>query len=69
MCRIGDIGPYSADNVFVGQGKQNVSDGNIGRPTSDETKAKMSAASIGKPKPWLALSLLRLNMRLLTQLV
>ena len=54
MCRIGDAGAYSAENVFIGQGKQNVRDGNLGKVLSDETKQKMSKAQAGKPKPWAA---------------
>ena len=48
MCRIGDKGAYSIDNVFIGQGKQNVSDGNIGKPDSEETKRKKSLAAKGR---------------------
>ena len=52
MCRVGDVGPYSVENVFIGQGKQNVSDGNIGKPDSEETRRKKSEALKGKPHPW-----------------
>lgn len=52
MCRIGDKGAYSLDNVFIGQGKQNVSNGNIGKPDSEETKRKKSQAAKGKKHPW-----------------
>lgn len=48
MCRIGDVGSYSIDNVFIGQGKHNVRDGNIGKPDSEETKRKKSEAAKGK---------------------
>ena len=48
MCRIGDKGAYSIDNVFIGQGKQNVSDGNLGKFDSEETKRKKSLAAKGK---------------------
>ena len=54
MCRKGDIGAYSLGNVFIGQGKHNVRDGNIGKPTSDETRAKISEAHKGTIKPWCA---------------
>ncbi len=54
MCRIGDTGSYCVENIFIGQGKQNVRDGNLGKVLSDETKQKMSAAQAGKPKPWVA---------------
>ena len=53
MSRIGDIGPYELGNVFIQLNKVNTSEGNLGKVLSDETKAKMSAASIGKPKPWM----------------
>jgi hypothetical protein len=52
MMRKGDKGHYEIGNVFIGTGAQNVSDGNIGRPNSEETKRKKSAALTGKPKPW-----------------
>ena len=29
MCRIGDTGSYCVENVFIGQGKQNVRDGHV----------------------------------------
>lgn len=48
MCRVGDTGPYSVENVFIGQGKKNVSDGNIGKPDSKETKRKKSEAAKGR---------------------
>lgn len=52
MCRVGDQGCYEVKNVFIGLGKINVHDGNIGKPDSDLTKAKKSVALKGKPKPW-----------------
>jgi len=48
MCRVGDKGAYAIDNVFIGQGKQNVSDANIGKHDSEETKLKKSLAAKGK---------------------
>jgi hypothetical protein len=54
MCRIGDKGAYSVENVFIGQGKHNVSEGNIGKPDSPETKLKKSQAAKGKKHPWSA---------------
>lgn len=54
MCRFGDKGVYSVDNVFIGQGKQNVCDGNLGKVLSNETKQKMSESQSGKLKPWVA---------------
>lgn len=52
MCRNGDVGPYEIGNVFIDLGKKNVSDGNIGKPDSTETKARKSAAMKGMPHPW-----------------
>ena len=52
MCRIGDLGAYELGNVFIDLGKKNVSDGNIGKTDSAETKLKKSAALSGKPKEW-----------------
>jgi len=52
MCRIGDLGCYEIGNVFIGLGKINVSDGNLGKPDSEKTKLKKSKALSGKPKPW-----------------
>lgn len=52
MCRKGDAGAYEVGNVFIDRNARNVSDGNKGKPDSLETRAKKSAALIGKPKPW-----------------
>lgn len=52
MCRIGDAGCYEIGNVFIGLGKTNVRDGNLGKTDSQETKHKKSVAAKGKPKPW-----------------
>jgi hypothetical protein len=41
MCRIGDVGPYSADNVFIGSFAQN---------TRDARKPKNSGLPIGVRK-------------------
>ena len=49
MCRVGDTGSYSVDNVFIGQGKHNVSDGNIGKIDSEETKRRKSQSAKGRP--------------------
>jgi hypothetical protein len=53
MCRIGDQGCYEVSNVFIGLNKNNVRDGNIGKPDSDETKQKKSQANKGKSAPWM----------------
>jgi len=52
MCRIGDVGCYSVANVFIGLGKHNVRDGNIGKLDSNETRQKKSQSMRGKPHPW-----------------
>jgi hypothetical protein len=52
MCRIGDTGSYSVDNVFIGQGKHNVRDGNIGKIDTEETRRKKSESAKGKLHPW-----------------
>jgi hypothetical protein len=52
MCRIGDVGCYEMGNVFIGLGKFNVRDGNLGKLDSEETKQKKSKALAGKPHPW-----------------
>lgn len=52
MMRKGDQGHYEIGNVFIGTGAQNVSDGNLGKPDSEETKRLKSLALSGKPKPW-----------------
>ena len=54
MSRTGDTGAYEAGNVFIQLGRNNVSDGNIGKKDSEETKAKKSAALTGTPHPWSA---------------
>lgn len=54
MCRIGDVGCYSVANVFIGLGKHNVRDGNIGKLDSNETRQKKSQSMRGKPHPWSA---------------
>jgi hypothetical protein len=53
MCRIGDVGCYEVGNVFIGLGKINVRDGNLGKLDSEETKQRKSKALTGKPHPWL----------------
>jgi hypothetical protein len=54
MCRIGDQGCYEKGNVFIGLGKINVREGNLGKLDSEETKRKKSEALKGKPHPWAA---------------
>ena len=54
MCRVGDIGAYEVGNVFIDLNRRNVSDGNIGKVDSAETRAKKSASLKGKPHPWSA---------------
>jgi hypothetical protein len=52
MCRFGDQGCYEFGNVFIGLGKINVRDGNLGKADSEETKRKKSESLKGKAKPW-----------------
>lgn len=52
MARVGDTGPYSICNVYITLNTKNVSDGNVGRADSAETRAKRSAALAGRPKEW-----------------
>ena len=52
MCRFGDKGCYEIGNVFIGLGKINVRDGNLGKSNSDETKRKKSEALKGMAHPW-----------------
>lgn len=54
MCRVGDSGAYELGNVFIALGRQNVSEGNLGKPCSDEHKKKIAEANKGKPHPWSA---------------
>jgi hypothetical protein len=52
MCRVGDMGAYEIGNVFIALGKKNVSEGNLGRRDSVETRRKKSEALKGIPHPW-----------------
>lgn len=52
MCRKNDEGHYEIGNVFIGLGRDNVSQGNLGKPDSAETKLKKSIALSGLSKPW-----------------
>ena len=52
MCRKNDEGNYAVGNVFIDLGKTNTRDGNIGKPDSEETKAKKSLAATGMKHPW-----------------
>jgi hypothetical protein len=53
MMRKGDLGHYEVGNVFIGTGAQNVSDGNLGKPTSPETRQKIASALKGQSNYWL----------------
>jgi hypothetical protein len=53
MMRKGDQGHYEADNVFIGTNSQNLSEGNLGKLDSEQTKRRKSEALAGKPKPWI----------------
>lgn len=52
MCRIADKGCYELGNVFIAMNKTNISEGNLGKLDSEETRYKKSVAAIGKQKPW-----------------
>lgn len=52
MCRIGDIGCYEVGNVFIGLGKNNVRDGNLGKTDTYETRKKKSESMTGMSHPW-----------------
>ena len=52
MCRIGDTGSYSIDNVYIDTNSSNLSNGNLGKIMSNETKQKIANANIGKERPW-----------------
>jgi len=52
MCRVNDIGAYEVENVFIGTGRENVRDGNLGKKVTQEVRNKISQAHMGKPKDW-----------------
>jgi hypothetical protein len=52
MCRYGDAGPYEVGNVFIGTGRENVRDGNLGKEMTQEVRDKISKANKGKAHPW-----------------
>ena len=54
MCRIGDMGAYEVGNVFIDTNHRNVSDGNIGKIDSQETRRRKSIALTGMAHPWCA---------------
>ena len=54
MCRNNDIGPYEVGNVFIGTGRENVRDGNLGKKMKQDVRDKISKANKGKPHPWSA---------------
>lgn len=49
MCRIGDVGPYSPDNVFAGTNRNNLS-GGASKPKSEEHVAKVAKSLTGKKR-------------------
>lgn len=66
MSRIGDTGPYSADNVFIQECVKNSGDKFRGSKQSQETKSRISKALTGvihSPKRRLANSLGQLKYR------
>ena len=54
MCRIGDAGAYEIGNVFVAMNSQNISEGNLGKRMSAETRLKIADAHRGTKHPWSA---------------
>ena len=52
MMRKDDLGHYEIGNVFIGTNAQNVSDGNLGKPTSDATKQKIANGLKGQRNYW-----------------
>lgn len=52
MCRNGDDGPYQVGNVFIGTGRENVRNGNLGKEVPQDVRNKISKANSGKPHPW-----------------
>jgi hypothetical protein len=48
MCRFGDIGPYSVDNVYIDTNSNNISEGNKDKMMSPETRTKISESTKGK---------------------
>ena len=52
MCRNDDVGPYEIGNVFIGTGRENVRDGNLGKEVTQEIRDKISKSNAGKPHPW-----------------
>jgi len=48
MCRKNDEGNYELGNVYIGLGKDNVRDGNLGKLVSEATKAKISQSNSGR---------------------
>lgn len=52
MCRFGDAGAYEIGNVFIDLNTINVSDGNVGKKDSLETRKRKSFALSGKHHPW-----------------
>lgn len=54
MSRIGDCGAYEVGNVFIQSGRNNISDGNMGKHMSQETRDKISKAHTGTSHSWSA---------------
>lgn len=52
MCRNKDVGSYEVGNVFIGTGRENVRDGNLGKEMAQEVRDKISKSNTGKPHPW-----------------
>ena len=52
MMRKDDQGHYELGNVFIGTNAKNVSEGNLGKPVSPETRQKISFALKGQSNYW-----------------
>ena len=51
MSRYNDIGPYAIDNVTIITTESNLSQGNVGKKITEDTKLKMRLSNQGKKKP------------------
>lgn len=52
MMRYGDAGAYAVGNVLIGLQEDNLSAGNKGRKFTAEHRAKLSAATAGRPRDY-----------------
>ncbi len=52
MCRNNDAGPYALWNVYCATNSKNLSDANLGKPKSEETRRRISVALTGQINHW-----------------